>query len=97
MNASEVCLVDGCDRRAVASVTREDLPAALPLCATHTEDFRMNGARWKIAWERASAAPASVVAAEPLPVGRSGDRPGDPHVSGPGFTSRLTWWRRSRP
>jgi len=101
MNAPEVCYVDYCDRRAVASLTREDLPGPLPLCATHTEDFRMNGARWKITWERSSAAPTSVLAAEPLPVGRSGDRPGAAPVAaraaGPGIGSRLTWWRRSRP
>lgn len=39
-----MCRVDGCGLRAVASVVREDLPGPIQLCATHTEDFRMNGA-----------------------------------------------------
>ena len=48
METADICRVEGCERRAAASVTRDDLPGGLRLCATHTEDFRMNGERWTI-------------------------------------------------
>lgn len=61
MNADRCC-VAGCDRNAAASVTRPDLPGALRLCATHTEQFRQSSDDWAIAWAPGDAAPTSVTA-----------------------------------
>ena len=66
-----MCRVDGCVRRAAASVVREDLPGPIQLCATHTEDFRMNGAAWTVTWSAGGSQPISVQAAPAAPVGRS--------------------------
>lgn len=66
-----MCRVDGCGRRAAASVVREDLPGPIQLCATHTEDFRMNGAAWTVTWSAAESRPITVRAAPAAPVGRS--------------------------
>ena len=79
-----MCRVDGCERRAVASVVREDLPGAIQLCATHTEDFRMNGAAWTVTWNAGEPLPISVQPAPAAPVGRvSWDAPSEkaPKVS----------------
>jgi hypothetical protein len=70
MDASEQCRVDECDRRAAASIVRDHLPGPLPLCLIHTEDFRMNGAGWNIAWDRALPEPTSVTVAVAAGVGR---------------------------
>ncbi len=66
-----MCRVDGCGRRAAASVVREDLPGPIQMCATHTEDFRMNGAAWTVTWSAGGSCPISVQAAPSAPVGRS--------------------------
>ncbi len=66
-----MCQVDDCDRQAAASVRREDLPGPIQLCFTHTEDFRMNGAAWKVSWGSAESGPISVRAAPVAAVGRS--------------------------
>jgi hypothetical protein len=66
-----MCRVDGCGRRAAASVVRADLPGPIQLCATHTEDFRMNGAGWTVTWSADGSRPTSVQAAPAAPVGRS--------------------------
>lgn len=65
------CRVDGCGRRAAAAVVREDLPGPIQLCATHTEDFRMNGAAWTVTWSGGDSGPVSVQPAPAAPVGRS--------------------------
>jgi len=100
MNPSEKCRVDGCDRRAAASVVRDSLPGPLPLCLTHTEDFRMNNAGWTIIWENSSAEPTSVTAAAVAAVGHSGPRLVDvPPSQGSlrrGVRSRLEAWQGRR-
>ena len=65
-----MCRVDKCERRAATSVVREDLPGRIQLCATHTEDFRLNGSSWTITWSPSEALPISVQAAPATPVGR---------------------------
>jgi len=70
MNASDKCRVDDCDRRAAASMIRENLPGPLPLCAAHTEDYRLNGSEWNIAWEQARPEPTSVSIGATAEVGR---------------------------
>lgn len=77
MNPSDKCRVDDCDRRAGASVIQDSLPGPLPLCATHTEDFRMNSSGWTISWENLSADPASVKAAAVAAAECSGPDPGE--------------------
>jgi hypothetical protein len=100
MNPSDKCRVDDCERRAAASVMRDTLPGPLPLCAIHTEDFRMNGAGWMVSWEQTLAEPTSVKAAPAAPVGRMPPGPaGVPESDGPAENSlsrRLLWWRRTR-
>jgi len=100
MNPSGKCRVDDCDRRAAASVIRDSLPGPLPLCATHTEDFRMNSAGWTIVWEHLSADPTSVKAAAVAPVGLSGPRSEDGRKSQTsprrGIRSRLEAWQGRR-
>jgi hypothetical protein len=100
MDASETCRVDGCERRAAASMIRESLPGPLPLCATHTEDFRMNGAGWVVAWEHTLTEPTSVKPAAPAPVGRSasglGSAPQSHNSKVSRVRSRLVAWRNSR-
>jgi hypothetical protein len=100
MNPSEKCRVDDCDLRAAASVIRENLPGPLPLCATHTEAFRMNSAGWSVNWEEALAEPTSVKVAAAAPVGRNPVRPDAParSASSPGFSvrRRLGVWRSTR-
>lgn len=74
-----MCGVNGCGRRAAASVVREDLPGPIRLCATHTEDFRMNGVAWTITWSVGETGPISVQTAPARPVGRSSlDAPSEP-------------------
>jgi hypothetical protein len=100
MDVSDKCRVDLCDRRAAASIIRDNLPGPLPLCATHTEDFRMNGAGWIVTWDRTSAEPTSVKVAEPAAVGRGtpgvSRAPGLQNSPGRKFRSRLSAWRGSR-
>jgi hypothetical protein len=59
---ADKCWVAGCDRGALASVTREDLPGSLRLCATHTEQFRQSSDGWAIEWPAGQSAPTSVTA-----------------------------------
>jgi hypothetical protein len=100
MDVSDKCRVDLCDRRAAASIIRDNLPGPLPLCATHTEDFRMNGAGWIVTWDRTSAEPKSVKVAEPPAVGRGAPgvsrAPGLQNSPGRKFRSRLSAWRGTR-
>ena len=97
MNPSDKCRVDGCDRRAAAAIVLDTLPGPLPLCATHTEDFRMNGAGWTVTWDRTLAEPTSVNAAAPTAVGRGAPGPADaprPHNAAAGrLRTRLVAWR----
>ena len=100
MDTPKICRADGCERRAVASVARDDLPDRVMLCATHTEDFRMNGERWVFIWDPVAAAPSSVTPA-PLPaIGQappgSAGRPVVPALGANGEKSRLTTWIRRR-
>ncbi len=74
MIAANKCRVDGCDRNAAASMIRDTLPGPLPLCATHTEDFRMNGAGWEIVWDASAPEPTSVKTSAAASVGHSGPR-----------------------
>jgi hypothetical protein len=71
VNAPEMCWVDGCDRRAAASVATDDLPGRVSLCLTYTEGFRMNGERWIFQWVPGSAAPSLVAPAPLLAVART--------------------------
>jgi hypothetical protein len=80
MNASDKCRVSECDRYSAASVLRDDFPGPLPLCATHTEDFRQNGAGWKIDWERGAPEPTSITIAASSDVGFTGPRPAQTSV-----------------
>lgn len=96
-----MCRVDGCGRRAAVSVVRDDLPGPIRLCATHTEDFRMNGARWSFTWDSVAGVPASVRAAPLPPVGRgpspTGDTPATAGASHRNVARRLlSTWRRPR-
>ena len=86
-----ICRVDNCERRAAASVVTEHLPGPIQLCATHTEDFRMNGAAWTVTWRPGETLPVSVRAAPAGPVGRawSGAASGAP-------VSRNRVWARWR-
>jgi hypothetical protein len=56
------CFVTGCDRGALASVTRPDLPGPLRLCATHTEQFRQSSDGWGITWPPGAPGPSAVTA-----------------------------------
>lgn len=56
------CSVGDCDRNALATVSRHDLPGPLRLCATHTEQFRQSSDGWVIDWPRDAVAPSSVSA-----------------------------------
>ena len=85
-----MCQVDACERRAAASVVREDLPAPIQLCATHTEDFRMNGAAWTVTWSPGETLPVSVKAAPVAPVGRG------PSGAGSAPVTRTRGWARIR-
>ncbi len=100
MNPSDKCRVDDCERRAAASMVRDTLPGPLPLCAIHTEDFRMNGALWMVSWERTLAEPTSVKPAPAAAVGRSTSGPaGTPAPdSSPekSLRRRLAMWRSPR-
>jgi hypothetical protein len=92
-----ICRVDGCERRAAASVVGEDLPGPIQLCATHTEDFRMNGAAWTVTWTVGESGPISVQAAPATPVGRSSSGTASGTVSeAPGWAKLKTrlWGRR---
>jgi hypothetical protein len=62
MTNDDRCFVSGCDRGALASVTRPDLAGSLRLCATHTEQFRQSSEGWGINWPAGAAAPTSVTA-----------------------------------
>ena len=75
MRLSDKCRVDDCDRQAAATMIRDTLPGPLRLCATHTEDFRMNSDGWTVAWEKASAEPTSVKTAGAASVGRGAADP----------------------
>ena len=100
MNPSDKCRVDDCDRRAAATVIRDTFPGPLPLCAIHTEDFRMNGAGWMVRWEQTLAEPTSVKAAPAAAVGRRASGP--PGVlesdssGGNTLRRRLALWRGTR-
>ncbi len=101
MDPSDKCRVDTCDRRAAASVVRDSFPGPLPLCATHTEDFRLNSAGWAVTWDQTMAEPTSVKAAVSSPPGRNSPGPaitlqskGSPAHR---FWSGLAPWRRPRP
>jgi hypothetical protein len=100
MNPSDRCRVDDCDRRAAASMIRDTLPGPLHLCATHTEDYRMNGASWVVSWEPALAEPTSVKPAPPAVVGHFGPRPAEVTDSSQpapsGVRSRFAAWRGTR-
>jgi hypothetical protein len=69
-NASDKCRVSQCDRLAAASVHRDDFPARLQLCATHTEEFRQGSVDWRVDWDHEAPEPTSVLTAEPALVGR---------------------------
>ena len=99
MVGGDKCRVDGCDRNAASSMIRESLPGPLRLCATHTEDYRLNSSGWNIIWDPTSPEPTSVTAAAVAPVGHFGPRPTEPSVTGarPSLTSRLTVRRKKRP
>jgi hypothetical protein len=97
----DICWVDDCDRRAAASVPRDDLPGQLLLCATHTEDSRINGDRWTVTWDRSATSPSSVQPAPVRAVGREPSRSVDSPVtvvaSGASqVKSRLSGWLRRR-
>jgi hypothetical protein len=62
MATPDKCCVGDCERNALASVGRDDLPGPLRLCATHTEQFRQSSEGWVIDWPRDAAAPTSVTA-----------------------------------
>ncbi len=62
MTNDDRCFVSGCDRGALASVSRPDLAGSLRLCATHTEQFRQSSEGWGITWPAGAAAPTSVTA-----------------------------------
>ena len=85
------CVVDDCDRRAAASVQRDDLPGPMQLCFTHTEDFRMNKAAWAITWVASEPSPTSVKAAPVPSVGRGVDAPGA--VTGASEAGPAAWAR----
>jgi len=72
-NASDKCRVTECDRHAAASVHRDDFPARLQLCATHTEEFRQDSDGWRVDWEDEAPEPKSVLPPAPALV-----RPGSP-------------------
>ena len=92
-----MCQVDGCGRRAAASVVREDLPGPIRMCATHTEDFRMNGAAWTVTWSAGEAGPITVQAAPAAPVGRSSlDVAGEPVAGATGWAKLKTRLRDRR-
>jgi hypothetical protein len=98
MTAANKCRVDECDRNAASSIIRDHLPGPLPLCLTHTEDFRMNGEAWTIVWERTAPEPSSVTIAPLAPTGHSGPRPADAVAAStgvvPGLRSRLSMRRK---
>jgi hypothetical protein len=100
MKPSDKCRVDDCDRRAAASMIRDTLPGPLPLCAIHTEDFRMNSATWMVTWAQTSAEPTSVKAAPAVAVGRSTLGPAGVPASesspGTSLRRRLVMWRGTR-
>jgi hypothetical protein len=100
MNPPDKCRVDNCDRNAAASIVRDNLPGPLPLCATHTEDFRMNSAGWTVTWEHTLAEPTSVTTGTPMAVGRGAPGPASaprpPSAAAGRFKSRLEAWRSSR-
>ncbi|MDE3203585.1 MAG: hypothetical protein KGQ66_05120 [Acidobacteriota bacterium] len=84
------CQVDGCDRRAAASLRRDDLPGPVRLCFTHTEDFRMNGPAWTVIWGSSEHGPVSVVPAPAAAVGRA------PGVAADRSTSEAPAWTKVR-
>ena len=84
-----MCQVDDCQRRAAASVLREDLPGTMQLCFTHTEDFRMNGSAWTVNWSPTESGPISVRAAPVGTVGRDPLVPWEGQTAGPGAWGRL--------
>ena len=98
MMAANKCRVDECDRNAASTIVRDSLPGPLPLCLTHTEDFRMNGAGWNIVWEHTSPEPTSVTTGAVARVGRSGPPAGEPLASSvdqaPRAKSLLSRWRK---
>jgi hypothetical protein len=97
MNGSDKCRVDECDRRAAATIVRESLPGPLPLCAIHTEDFRLNSAGWVVIWEHTQPEPTSVRAAAEAGVGRNNSGPEDaPQPPERRGKSRLARWRSAR-
>lgn len=99
MVGAEMCWVDECDRRAAASVARDDWPGPLQLCARHTEDSRLNGERWTVTWDSVAATPSVVRPAPLAAVGREPSGSGVWPVVEPSATrskSGLSGWRRRR-
>jgi hypothetical protein len=106
MTEADRCFVAECDRGALASVNREDLPGPLRLCATHTEQFRQSSEGWEITWPPGDPAPVSVKAPgsdvlwayrpEPgtgTPAAPAGDAAGRGRA---GFSSRAAGWLEAR-
>ena len=92
----DLCGVDDCMRRAVVSIDREDFPKPIRMCATHTEDFRMNGSHWTVKWD--AATPVSVQGAPVRAPGRETSEVPDPTGPSDGdrkdrVWSRLAAWR----
>ena len=100
MNPPDKCRVDYCDRNAAAINSPRQSSRPLPLCATHTEDFRMNSAGWTVTWEHTLAEPTSVKTAAPTAVGRMA--PGPAGAPRPNSAARgpvqvaVGAWRSSR-
>lgn len=99
MDSLGTCQVDDCARRVAVSVFREDLPGLIRLCATHTEDFRLNGVRWTVIWGPGETTPTTVRPAPPPAVGRSALGPAVTPGSGRAsrLKSRLRGWHQPRP
>jgi hypothetical protein len=107
MNEVDRCFVSGGDRGALASVTRQDLPGPLRLCATHTEQFRQSSEGWGITWASGAPAPTTVTAPSSdvlwayRPPAQSGPPPGAPASDlaprgAVGFSARATGWIEAR-
>ncbi len=62
MTDADRCFEAGCNRGIAASVTRDDLPGPLRLCATHTEQFRQSSEGWIITWPPGDPEPTVVTA-----------------------------------
>jgi hypothetical protein len=104
MTEADRCFVADCERGALASVTRPDLPGQLRLCATHTEQFRQSSEGWGITWPPGDPAPTSVTApgSEVLwayrPEPGTGPLPAAPPDDGHkrGLSTRAAGWLEAR-